>query len=80
MATVLRPAPVPRGGALRAAGGVLTLAFAIPFTFAGSQFTWLTRGLVTATGLVSLIFGLFAAYQIGFVDGLFTANPSWVPR
>ena len=29
MATVLRPAPVPRGGALRAAGGVSTLAFAI---------------------------------------------------
>jgi len=59
---------------------LMTLAFAIPFTFAGSRFTCLTRGLVTATGLVSLIFGLFAAYQIGFVDGLFTANPSWVPR
>jgi hypothetical protein len=30
--------------------------------------------------VVSLIFGLFVAWQIGFVDGLFTANPSWTPR
>ena len=59
---------------------LMTLAFAIPFTFAGNRFAWLNKGLVTATGIVSLIFGLFVAYQIGFVDGLFTAHPSWTPQ
>jgi sulfite exporter TauE/SafE len=59
---------------------LMTLAFAVPFTFAGSRFAWLNKGLVTATGVASLIFGLFVAYQIGFVDGLFTAHPSWTPK
>jgi len=59
---------------------LMTLAFAVPFTFAGSRFAWLNKGLVTATGVASLIFGLFVAYQIGFVDGLFTAHPSWTPQ
>jgi hypothetical protein len=27
-----------------------------------------------------LIFGLVVAWQIGFVDGLFTAHPSWTPH
>jgi hypothetical protein len=30
--------------------------------------------------LVSLAIGLFLAYQIGLVDGLFTANPQWTPK
>jgi hypothetical protein len=59
---------------------LMTLAFAVPFTLAGNRFAWINRRLVTATGVVSLIFGLFAAWQIGFVDGLFTAHPSWTPR
>src|SRR5215470_11572784 len=59
---------------------LMTLAFAVPLTVAGNRFTWVNNGLVTATGVVSLIFGLFVAYQIGFVDGLFTAHPSWTPQ
>jgi sulfite exporter TauE/SafE len=59
---------------------LMTLAFAVPFTFAGNRFAWLNKGLVTATGVVSLVFGLFIAYRIGFVDGLFTAHPSWTPQ
>ena len=59
---------------------LMTLAFAVPFTLAGNRFAWLNKGLVTATGLVSLVLGLFVAYQIGFVDGLFTAHPSWIPQ
>jgi sulfite exporter TauE/SafE len=59
---------------------LMTLAFAVPFTFAGSRFAWLNKGLVTATGVVSLVFGLFVAYRIGFVDGLFTAHPAWTPQ
>jgi len=59
---------------------LMTLAFAVPFTFAGSRLAWLSHGLVTATGVVSLVFGLFVAYRIGFVDGLFTTHPSWTPH
>lgn len=59
---------------------LMTLAFVVPFTLAGNRFAWLNKGLVTATGLVSLVLGLFVAYQIGFVDGLFTAHPSWTPQ
>lgn len=59
---------------------LMTLALAAPFTFAGNRFAWLNKGLVTATGLVSLVFGLFVAYRIGVVDGLFTAHPSWTPQ
>jgi len=59
---------------------LITAALALPFSFAGTRFAWLNRGLVTASGLVSLCFGLFISYQIGFVDGLFTAHPNWTPR
>jgi ABC-type nickel/cobalt efflux system permease component RcnA len=38
------------------------------------------RGLAMASGIVSLAFGIFVAYQIGFVDGFFTGHPNWVPR
>jgi high-affinity nickel-transport protein len=35
---------------------------------------------VTASGVLSLGFGLFISYQIGFVDGLFTSHPNWSPH
>lgn len=39
-----------------------------------------TRRLSFASGLLSLGFGLFVAYQIGIVNGLFTGHPHWIPR
>jgi hypothetical protein len=59
---------------------LITWALALPFSFAGYRFGWLNRGLVTGSGLISLAFGLFVCYRIGFVDGLFTANPHWTPN
>lgn len=59
---------------------LITAALALPFSFGSARFSWLNRGLVTASGLVSLGFGLFIAYQIGFVDGLFTSHPNWTPH
>jgi len=59
---------------------LMTLAFAVPFTVAGKRFAWLNRGMVTATGLLSVAFGLDVAYQIGYRDGLFSAHPSWTPH
>jgi high-affinity nickel-transport protein len=58
---------------------LITAAIALPFSFAGYKFAWLNRGLITASGLVSLAFGLFICYQIGLVDGLFTNHPTWTP-
>ena len=59
---------------------LMTLAFSVPFTFAGNRFAWVNKSLVTATGVVSLVFGFVVAYHIGVVDGLFTAHPSWTPH
>ena len=58
---------------------LMTLAFAVPFTVAGRRFAWLNRTMVTTTGLLSVAFGLVVAYQIGYVDGLFSSHP-WTPH
>jgi high-affinity nickel-transport protein len=59
---------------------LITAAIAFPFSFAGYKFASLNRTLITASGLVSLVFGLFVAYHIGFVEGLFTSHPNWTPQ
>jgi high-affinity nickel-transport protein len=58
---------------------LITAALALPFSFAGHKFAWLNRSLVFSSGLLSLCFGIFVCYQIGFVDGLFTSHPHWTP-
>lgn len=58
---------------------LITSVIALPFSFAGYRFAWLNRGLITGSGILSLAFGLFVCYHIGFVDGLFTAHPHWNP-
>ncbi len=58
---------------------LITAALALPFSFTSCKFPWLTRGLVVASGLLSLGFGLFVCYQIGFTEGLFTNHPNWAP-
>jgi high-affinity nickel-transport protein len=59
---------------------LMTLAFAAPVTAAGNRFAWISRTMVTGTGVLSLVFGLVVAYQIGIVDGLFSSHPSWTPH
>jgi high-affinity nickel-transport protein len=59
---------------------LITVAISLPFSYAGSRFAWLNRGLVTGSGVLSLVFGLFVVYQIGIVDGLFTSHPNWTPK
>jgi hypothetical protein len=58
---------------------LITAAISLPFSFAGYKFAWLNKSLVVGSGVVSLVFGLFVCYQIGFVDGLFTSYPHWTP-
>jgi sulfite exporter TauE/SafE len=59
---------------------LITAAIAVPFTYSEKRFARLNRGLGLVSGLVSLVFGLFIVYQMGFVNGLFTHNPIWVPH
>jgi high-affinity nickel-transport protein len=61
--------------------GMMLITVSIASTFhlvrGGLQFT---RRLALASGLLSLGFGLFVAYQICVVNGLLTAHPHWTPR
>jgi ABC-type nickel/cobalt efflux system permease component RcnA len=59
---------------------LITAAIAAPFALCESRFARLNRGLGLVAGVVSLAFGLFIVYKMGFVSGLFTHNPKWVPR
>ncbi|HUI43184.1 MAG TPA: sulfite exporter TauE/SafE family protein [Terriglobia bacterium] len=59
---------------------IITAAIAVPYAYTGRRFTRLNGALAAASGLLSLGFGLFIAYRIGFVDGLFTGHPHWTPR
>jgi ABC-type nickel/cobalt efflux system permease component RcnA len=49
---------------------LITAAIAVPVSYS-TRFQFLHRHLGTAAGVLSLGFGLFLVYQIGFVDGLF---------
>jgi len=59
---------------------LITAVIAVPFTFSQARFARLNRSLGMASGVISLCFGLFIVYQMGFVNGLFNQNPTWVPR
>jgi len=51
---------------------LITSALAVPLAYTANRFAW-GRHLSWMTGLLSVGFGLFLVYQIGFVDGLFRA-------
>jgi ABC-type nickel/cobalt efflux system permease component RcnA len=58
----------------------MTAVIAAPLTFAGDRFGRLSKHLATASGMVSLCFGTFLVYQLGFLGGLFTSHPQWTTR
>ena len=58
----------------------ITAAVAVPFAYTAQRLNWLNRNLRLASGAISLVFGLFLVYHIGFVQGLFTAHPVWTPH
>jgi high-affinity nickel-transport protein len=59
---------------------LITMIIGAPFAYTGKRFAPFNRGLGVASGLISVAFGLFLTFQIGFVDGLFTASPHWMPH
>jgi high-affinity nickel-transport protein len=58
---------------------MVTTAIAAPAVYAGERLAGLQRGIRLASGVVSLGFGAYLGYRIGFIDGLFTGQPSWTP-
>ena len=58
---------------------VLTTVIGLPFMVSGAQSARINRWLTIGSGLLSLLFGLLLAYEIGFVGGLFTGDFNWEP-
>jgi len=58
---------------------VITTALATPIVLVSRHFAHLHRTLAIVTGLASVLLGTALVYEIGYVDGLFTGHPHWVP-
>ena len=52
---------------------LITLIVATPFLYMQTHRHPLRRWIAAGTGVLSTTFGVVIAYQIGFVDGLFTS-------
>ncbi|MFN8588266.1 MAG: high-affinity nickel-transport family protein [Candidatus Eisenbacteria bacterium] len=59
---------------------LVTTGFALPVTTAARRWRGASRAIRLATGLLSLAFGLWLAWQVGWHDGLFLATPRWSPH
>jgi high-affinity nickel-transport protein len=59
---------------------LITMMLGVPFAYTGKRFLRFNRGLSVASGVISIAFGLFITFQIGFGSGLFTSHPSWTPH
>jgi cytochrome c biogenesis protein CcdA len=59
---------------------LITAVIGQTFAYTAGRFAKTHRYLGVASGLLSLGLGLFLAYQIGLVDGLFTSSPRWTPK
>ena len=51
---------------------LITAAIAMPIAYSAQRFQFVDRWIAATAGGLSLVFGAFLVYQIGFVDGLFT--------
>ena len=62
--------------------GMLILSALMEFAMFRLARSWdrSERLLTFVTGLVSLSFGLWLAYRLGVVDGLFSSAPRWTPE
>ncbi|MGH9498734.1 MAG: high-affinity nickel-transport family protein [Terriglobales bacterium] len=59
---------------------LITMSIASAFTMVGKGREKFSHRLALASGLLSLGFGLFVAYQICIVHGLFTTHAQWTPQ
>ena len=58
---------------------LITLAIAAPAIYAAARIERVERWIRLASGTMSVAFGLWLTWRIGFVDGLFTGHPTWTP-
>jgi ABC-type nickel/cobalt efflux system permease component RcnA len=59
---------------------LITLSLGSALSCGQRYFARLGHHVGWASGVLGLGFGLFITYQIGFIDGLFTAHAHWIPR
>jgi high-affinity nickel-transport protein len=59
---------------------LITCVLAVPLAVAAPRFASFQRVLAVGTGLASVALGALLVYEIGFVDGLFGAQPQWDPH
>jgi predicted small integral membrane protein len=59
---------------------LITVSIAAPSLMATRRVAGMNRSLRIASGMASIAVGLLLAHRIGFVDGLFTATPTWTPQ
>lgn len=59
---------------------LVTTGFALPVASAARRWSGASRVVRLATGTLSLAFGLWLVWQIGWHDGLFLATPHWAPH
>jgi high-affinity nickel-transport protein len=59
---------------------LITMSLASAFRLVGKTRQKFSRRLALASGLLSVGFGFFVAYQICIVDGLLTAHARWIPH
>jgi len=59
---------------------LVTAGMSAPLAVASRRWPGFSRGVQLATGTLSIAFGLWLAWQIGVVDGLFGAVPRWTPH
>ena len=58
---------------------ILTSLIGLPFLVSRARSERINRWLTIGSGILSLAFGIYLAYQIGIVDGLFTGDFHWEP-
>lgn len=59
---------------------LLTLAVAWPLGLAARRFPRADVWLGRVAGVASVALGVYLAYRIGVVDGLFSSRPNWTPE
>ncbi|HVI10331.1 MAG TPA: high-affinity nickel-transport family protein [Candidatus Binatia bacterium] len=59
---------------------LITMSIASAFSLVGRGRETFSKRLAFGSGLLSLGFGLYVAYQICFVSGLFTNHAQWTPH
>lgn len=59
---------------------IITTGIASPLVLAGRRWSGSGQRMRVFTGVLSLAFGVWLIYQIGWLDGLFRAVPHWDPH